>query len=344
MNHYDDRARLVFHHAREEGAKLGQHDIGPEHLLLGLLPAGGLAGQALAQAGLSLAALSEAVAALTGASRRALDHRLTPTILPQTREAMEQAAVIARGLGHENIGTEHILLGLLGQTGPSGPTLAQQVLQQLGVDITAMRNTLLASISIGHHNTADTAENTDTAANANQQSDANAKNAARSTMRMMIGEDVSRLREPMMEVFALAQAEALAQEALVVNSVHLLAGLMQGDNAAAGILAALDLGLEEVRSFKLSEVAATGPFSREVSRIFAAAMGLAWQEMAERRGLERLDQLNSQGFSLELSARHLLTAMLDTPASAACQILDQHCRQVLPRRVLHLLASQSRVS
>jgi hypothetical protein len=91
-------------------------------------------------------------------------------------------------------------------------------------------------------------------------------------------------------------------------------------------------------------VAATGPFSREVSVIFAAAVALAWKDTASKRGLEQLDQLSEQGFSLELSSTHLLTAILDSTASAACQILDQHCRQVLPRQALRLLTTQSKVS
>ena len=43
MNRYDDRARLVFHYAREEGNRLGHAMVGPEHLLLGLMREGGTA-------------------------------------------------------------------------------------------------------------------------------------------------------------------------------------------------------------------------------------------------------------------------------------------------------------
>ena len=51
MNRYDDRARLVFHFAREEGSKLGHAMIGPEHLLLGLMREGGTASRVLSELG-----------------------------------------------------------------------------------------------------------------------------------------------------------------------------------------------------------------------------------------------------------------------------------------------------
>ena len=47
MNRYDDRARLVFHFAREEGSKFGHAMIGPEHLLLGLMRESGTASKVL---------------------------------------------------------------------------------------------------------------------------------------------------------------------------------------------------------------------------------------------------------------------------------------------------------
>ena len=49
MNRYDDRARMVFHYAREEGSQLGHSMIGPEHLLLGLMREGGTASRVLAE-------------------------------------------------------------------------------------------------------------------------------------------------------------------------------------------------------------------------------------------------------------------------------------------------------
>ncbi|MER3462962.1 MAG: hypothetical protein C4342_08350, partial [Armatimonadota bacterium] len=57
MNRYDDRARLVFHYAREEGSRLGHSMIGPEHLLLGLMREGGTAARILMEYGASLEAM-----------------------------------------------------------------------------------------------------------------------------------------------------------------------------------------------------------------------------------------------------------------------------------------------
>jgi ATP-dependent Clp protease ATP-binding subunit ClpA len=242
MNRYDDRARLVFHHAREEGARLGQYDIGPEHLLLGLLPAGGLGGQALAQLSLDQVALRQALVALTGNQAQGPGPTAFPTILPYTHELMEQAAQQADTLGSEVIGSEHILLGLLAQTSATGPTLAQHMLLQLGVDLALLqeylaKNAAIASQASKTSHIKATASSND---QGNDQGDSQTKAniAIHSAIQMIIGEDVSRLRDPIMEIFALAQAEAATAAAGVVNSVHLLAGLMQHDSAAAGILAA----------------------------------------------------------------------------------------------------------
>ena len=60
-NRYDDRARLVFHYAREEGNRLGHAMVGPEHLLLGLMREGGSAYTVLSEFGVTLESLRERV-------------------------------------------------------------------------------------------------------------------------------------------------------------------------------------------------------------------------------------------------------------------------------------------
>ena len=60
MNRYDDRARLVFHYAREEGNRLGHAMVGPEHLLLGLMREGGTAASLLGEFGATLDGLRRA--------------------------------------------------------------------------------------------------------------------------------------------------------------------------------------------------------------------------------------------------------------------------------------------
>ena len=97
-NRYDDRARLVFHYAREEGNRLGHAMVGPEHLLLGLMREGGTAAGILAEFGASLDGLRRRVEEIIG---RGEGSRLNdaPSITPRARRVMELASSEARSLG-----------------------------------------------------------------------------------------------------------------------------------------------------------------------------------------------------------------------------------------------------
>ena len=112
MNRYDDRARLVFHFAREEGAKLGHAMIGPEHLLLGLMREGGNASRVLTDFGANLEGLRRQVEEMVGRGD-GLPRNETAAITPRARRVMELAGSEARSLGSNVIATEHILLGII---------------------------------------------------------------------------------------------------------------------------------------------------------------------------------------------------------------------------------------
>ena len=112
MNRYDDRARLVFHFAREEGSKLGHAMLGPEHLLLGLLREGGTASKVLGDFGVTLEDTRRHVLELLGRGE-GLPRNEAATITPRTRRVMELAGSEARSLGSSVIGTEHVLLGII---------------------------------------------------------------------------------------------------------------------------------------------------------------------------------------------------------------------------------------
>ena len=112
MNRYDDRARLVFHFAREEGSKLGHAMIGPEHLLLGLMREGGTASRVLSEFGATLEGFRRQIEEMVGRGE-GLTRNETAAITPRARRVMELAGSEARNLGSNVIATEHILLGLL---------------------------------------------------------------------------------------------------------------------------------------------------------------------------------------------------------------------------------------
>ncbi|MDZ7801581.1 MAG: ATP-dependent Clp protease ATP-binding subunit [Trueperaceae bacterium] len=140
MNRYDDRARLVFHFAREEGSKLGHAMIGPEHLLLGLMREGGTASKVLSEFGATLEGFRGQVEEMVGRGD-GLPRNETAAITPRARRVMELAGSEARSLGSNVIATEHILLGIIRE----GDGVAYRILQQLTRDVDTVRWRILAA-------------------------------------------------------------------------------------------------------------------------------------------------------------------------------------------------------
>lgn len=138
-NRYDDRARLVFHYAREEGNRLGHAMVGPEHLLLGLMREGGTAAGILTEFGASLEGLRRRVEEIIG---RGEGSRLNdaPSITPRARRVMELASSEARSLGAQVTSTEHILLGIIRE----GDGVAFRILAELTKDVDTIRWRILA--------------------------------------------------------------------------------------------------------------------------------------------------------------------------------------------------------
>ncbi|ANE42453.1 Clp protease N-terminal domain-containing protein [Deinococcus puniceus] len=133
MNRYDDQARLVFHYAREEGHALGHHQVGPEHLLLGLLRTGGGAREVLEGLGAGLEPLRVLVQATYPNAPQSLND--APSITPSARQVMETATEEARRLGSVVTSTPHILLGLLALDSPS----LRAILARIHLDLNLIR-------------------------------------------------------------------------------------------------------------------------------------------------------------------------------------------------------------
>lgn len=133
-NRYDDRARLVFHYARDEGNRLGHAMVGPEHLLLGLMREGGTAATILTEFGATQESLRRRVEEIIG---RGEGSRLNdaPSITPRARRVMELASTEARSLGASLTSTEHILLGIIRE----GDGVAFRILQELVKDVDSIR-------------------------------------------------------------------------------------------------------------------------------------------------------------------------------------------------------------
>ena len=132
---FTDRARKVVILAREEATRLNHDYIGPEHLLLGLLRTGeGVAAEALTALGLELAAIRREIEKEVQQGPSQLTVGEVP-FTPRSKKVIELAMDEARAMGHNYIGTEHLLLGLIREE----EGVAARVLQNLGVDLKKVR-------------------------------------------------------------------------------------------------------------------------------------------------------------------------------------------------------------
>lgn len=128
MERFTQRARRVLSLAQEEAERLQHHQIGTEHLLLGLMrEEGGVAGRVLRDLGLDLRRVEELVTRLSTSENKSTNTQLD--LSPGTKKVLELAVDEARRMGHHYIGTEHLLLGLVRQQ----EGIALDVLRRLGV-------------------------------------------------------------------------------------------------------------------------------------------------------------------------------------------------------------------
>lgn len=134
---FTERAQKAILLAQEEAKRLKHNYVGTEHILLGLLAeAEGIAAKVLNQAGVNLDKARNEVVRIVGEGNFEVD---IMGFTPRTKRIFELSFLQARNLGHNYVGTEHILLGLLEEN--EGVALA--VLNNLGVDISRLRENIL---------------------------------------------------------------------------------------------------------------------------------------------------------------------------------------------------------
>jgi hypothetical protein len=139
---FTDRARQVVVLAQEEARMLNHNYIGTEHILLGLIHEGeGVAAKAFESLNISLEVVRHQVEEIIGQGQA------TPTghipFTPRAKKVLELSFREALQLGHNYIGTEHILLGLIRE----GEGVAAQVLQKLGADLNRVRQIVIQLLS-----------------------------------------------------------------------------------------------------------------------------------------------------------------------------------------------------
>ncbi|MCH6472202.1 ATP-dependent Clp protease ATP-binding subunit [Sinomonas terrae] len=139
---FTDRARRVVVLAQEEARMLNHNYIGTEHILLGLIHEGeGVAAKALESLGISLDGVREQVQEIIGQGQQAPSGHIPFT--PRAKKVLELSLREALQLGHNYIGTEHILLGLIRE----GEGVAAQVLVKLGADLNRVRQQVIQLLS-----------------------------------------------------------------------------------------------------------------------------------------------------------------------------------------------------
>jgi ATP-dependent Clp protease ATP-binding subunit ClpC len=139
---FTDRARRVVVLAQEEARMLNHNYIGTEHILLALIHVGeGTGARALDSLDISLEAVRQQVEEIIGEGETESPGQIP--FAPRAKEVLELSLRESLQLGHNYIGTEHVLLGLIRE----GEGVAAQVLQELGADLNRVRQTVILLLS-----------------------------------------------------------------------------------------------------------------------------------------------------------------------------------------------------
>ena len=142
FDRFTDRARKVLTLAQDEAQRFNHNYIGTEHLLLGLVREGeGVAAKVLENLSVELAKVRQAVEFIIGRGERPVLGEIGLT--PRAKKVIELAIDEARRLGHNYIGTEHLLLGLVREEGG----IASGVLESLGVSLDKVRHEVVRVLS-----------------------------------------------------------------------------------------------------------------------------------------------------------------------------------------------------
>lgn len=149
FDRFSHRARLCLVFAQEEAKYLDHDWVGTEHLLLGLIRVrDGVAAHALEALGVSLGSVRGRVEAMIGRGPSPVSGALRLT--PRTKKVLELSLREALRLGHNYVGTEHILLSIIRE----GDGVAARVLDQMGVTFSEAQANIMRLLAAGPHSEA----------------------------------------------------------------------------------------------------------------------------------------------------------------------------------------------
>jgi ATP-dependent Clp protease ATP-binding subunit ClpC len=234
FSRFSEQAKLVLTIAQQEAERDRRGYIGTEHLLLGMLwMREGLAGRVLTTFNVTPEVVRARIDALLGPKKEIPFQQTLPT--SRVKKAIDLAFHEAQGMGDQHVGTEHLLLGIVGE----GEGIACRVLAEVGVDIERVRGALTVLRAAPGGNLAEHRRVATGDWNPYQVP----MGAART-----LGEEVRTMSELSLIIDA-AIREARADGARVVRNEHLLLALLQGRGTIASrVLEEADLRVDEVRT------------------------------------------------------------------------------------------------
>jgi ATP-dependent Clp protease ATP-binding subunit ClpA len=251
---FTDRARRVVVLSQEEARLLNHDYIGTEHLLLGLVAEReGVAARALTAVGISLEAVRRQVEEIIGQGTSVPSGHIPFT--PRAKKVLELSLREALQLGHNYIGTEHILLGLIRE----GEGVAAQVLVTLGADLARVRQQVVQILSGGAAESVPLVPWVTGPTGPGAGGPAAGRLAARAAGAGGPGDEMfqrsldrivfRRFTVSASRVMLLAEAEALRLGHATVGVEHLLLGLLaEEEGAAARALGAVGVDLGRARA------------------------------------------------------------------------------------------------
>jgi len=281
FNRFNDRAWRVVAFAQDEAIRLNHKYIGTEHLLLGLIREGeGVAARVLDSLGVESSKVRTAVTFMIDRG----DSATSPSkikLSPRAKKVIELAIDEARKLGHDHVGTEHLLLGLVRE----GEGMAPRVLESLGVSPVKVRHQVIAMLG--------------------QQHDATPPRTASRTGPFDRFTDTSR------RVLALAGDEAIRMSHKHLGTEHVLIGLLQTDGTTAQrALGALGVTLERARTGVSRAIPPGDPAA-------ARSNDITWDPGVQRL----MDKAKEITGDRPVSPEHLLLALVADTDGIGAQVL-----------------------
>ena len=146
FSNFTEKARMAIQNAHDIACELGHAYIGSEHLLLGILTEGsGVGAKILENAGAKKEVLVKRIEEVMGRNMP-LSKNTDLALTPRSKRILEIAAMEARNMGHNYIGTEHILIGII----KDGDGVGANVLASAGVDFNNIYNDIISSTEQGY--------------------------------------------------------------------------------------------------------------------------------------------------------------------------------------------------